>query len=165
LALTTGNLALDSSLIRRVHYYPVTGGVGEQISFAPVPNMRYATMVMTFFDGAIAHTFEARYDHVLGVIVVRDATLAWITIGSPGVVLDIDGIYSTLKMIVDLASDAYVRVLFNGVNYSAAGLLSVAPPDLTPRSMDMFFYVNNLAAPDITVQADVWILTQNEPVM
>lgn len=163
LMMTPGNLGGDTSRIARVNYYPILGRVGEQISFAPVPGLREVWLTLHVYTGATIYSFLVRYSHIAGTIAVWRGFAGFVVIGTPGISRDTNSSYTTIKLIADLETLSYTRVMINDRTYSAAGIVPWSAVDLTTKSLECFVEVYNNAAGVIAVAVDNWILTQNEP--
>ena len=164
LVFRTGPTAGDLSGFHKTLYYPVTGGIGVEIAFLPVADLRWFRVYMQVFDGTDYHWFHTYYDHTDGKIYVHDHTLGWTPIGTPGIVRVGAAIYSYIKLVGNLLTDDYVRVIFNDHTYDASDYSASVDTDATKKSMTIgcAAYTNVNAA--ILVPVDNLIVTQNEPV-
>lgn len=170
LKLTTGASPGDKVY---VGYYTLDSHVnriGCSVSFAPgdSPSMlnSYFACAITYYDGTNFSIGEIRIDSVLDKLQIYSSGGAYTDI-----VADLSsysmytgkGYWNTLKLVVDLSTSKYVRMLAYGVEYdlSAYGLYVSASSASRRLYGWMSIETNESAAHEVYI--DNFILTDNEP--
>ena len=162
--LKTGNVLNDNYAMGSQIFYPAPGPAGVEGSFIPVANLLNFDVLAQAFTGAVTTLFGARYLHTTGKLQVNDAVAGWVEIGSPGVQFQAMSCYSYLKMVVDLTTGYYVRVIFNGQGFTPTAYQGISSATAVRKSLWTGVAVYTGAAASIEVPVGHVIVTQNEPV-
>lgn len=161
--LVTGNVLNDYAGITRLLPLPVLGKIGFEISFTSDEDLNTQRFYIRRFDGVDHHTGEVYYDAVANRLYYVDST------GAPQVLpLSTDltasvTLFHTLKLVVDLSTDMYVRLILNEIEYDLSSYPLWVDDNLTPPMLAVNYWVRTQAAANQTVYADDAIVTQNEP--
>jgi hypothetical protein len=120
-------------------------------------------VLVGFYDGVYYTEYKARYVHTTGVISVKHLDGVYYAVGTASKVKDNGYTYGQLKMVVDLLTGAYVKVMinkhiFDASAYSCTGGASGATTGLVVQ-VD-FMAVGN---PQTALRIGNMIITQNEP--
>jgi len=164
LVLKTGPGAGDLCEFDRVLRYPVLGGIGLEVAFAPVPAMASFYVTLLLFDGTNVSRYTMAYGHTSGNLFIRDHTGAYVVVGTPGILRDNFGIYSQAKLVVDTLTGHYVRGLLNEHTYDLRAYRVGVTPDATVPSLSATLDAYAGASGAAEVRVDNVIVTQNEPI-
>lgn len=163
LVIKTGDSAGNQQSIVATIYRPVLAGVGAEIAFVPVTNLRTFEVVINEYDGTNYRNYHARYDHTDGKLYVLDSASVWQEVGSPGVLYTYLHCYTIIKLVVDFENQLYKRLLFNDVTYDLSAHSANVSASATSPHMRVQVYAYTDADASIEVRVDNLILTQNEP--
>jgi len=164
LILVPGNAVGDLIQIHKVMRYPVISGIGLEATFTPDPLAEWVELRLRIFDGVNLTSYAVRYVHFTGTVEVYDQAGAWVTVGTPGKMRDTYAAYTQFKLVIDLVSGNYARVMINDNTYLATVYSGFVAADLTAKSITGLVNVWRGAAGVCEVRLDNLIITQNEPV-
>lgn len=169
--LTTGNVIAD--MVTMVHYspYPVTSRVGFEISFTVHNNLSDLIFSQRLYDGSDEHFARVRYRPATDVLEYLDRNAVWQNLATSLVLLDAAYILHTIKLVMDLNTQEYIRIIVDDVDYD----LSVLEPPLllplyrhtpdpatTPHWEQIVDKITGVNA-NTSSYVDDAIVTQNEP--
>lgn len=163
ICLKTDAPEFSVTAIEHVLHYPVRGGIGLELAFLPVPNFDWLELTVIFYDGVDATKIKLGYDHPLGLIRLYTESDGWITLTTVGTQREADGSFVRIKVVGNILTGLYTRVIFNGVEYDASAYDLVIIDDVIKQSMSILIEAVNTAAGSAEVVIDDVILTQNEP--
>lgn len=169
--LTTGNVAGD--MVTMVHYspFPVTSRVGFEISFTVHDNLSDLIFSQRLYDGSDEHFARVRYRPATDVLEYLDRNAAWQNLAPSLVLLSATYILHTIKLVIDLNTQEYVRVIVDDVVYDLSALepplllpLYRHTPDVltTPHWEQLVDTITGVNA-NTSSYIDDAIVTQNEP--
>jgi len=159
----TGDAAGDYSAFTKVLYYPALGAIGLELAFVPCADLHYVTGGLYFYTGSQRHHYGALYNHTTGEVMVVPASGVWTTIGTPGIQRVGARDYSFMKLVANILTGEYVRVIFNASTYDASAYTPYIAVDATVKSLTLECRAVTDAASAIDVRVGHVILTQNEP--
>jgi len=148
------------------HYerFPVLGLVGFEASFTLQIGLDRVEFLSDFFDGADSRFFGVRYNQATQTLEYVDRLGAWVPLATG---LDIFGyisLFHTIKFVVDLRSNQYVRCLLDNRSYpmaNIAGQVVVGAPAV-PCWRILAASLSDTVTGVVNYMDDI-ILTQNEP--
>ena len=160
LYLYTGNMSGDITSLKRHFPLPVQSKLGFELSFSPiVTNFRYQITV-TLRDGTTVSEGLLRYDNKTEKIQIETDTSVDIATG-----IDVTKLYNswcTMKLVVDYATNKYVRVIFNNKQYDVSKYSMTTTSDTTtPR---LYVRLSAIVQENFnrSTYFDSFIITQNE---
>jgi len=159
----TGDSIGDYSAFSKVLYYPALGAIGLELAFVPCDNLRYVIASLYIFTGSQKHHYGVLYYLTLGKVKVGPADGVWATIGTPGIQRVGAVTYSIMKLVANILTGEYVRVIFNASTYDASAYTPYVLADATPKSLTIWVQAITDVASAIDVRVGHVIVTQNEP--
>lgn len=163
LMLKTGSGAGDASGFSRDIYFPVLGNIGLETAFCPQPNMSRFEIWLRVFTGTQEIRFKVYYKHTDGKIYLQHCDGLYYVIGTPGVQKQGGITYCTFKLVGNILTSKYVRVLFNSHTYLVSDYAPYVLSDTTAKSLRAYIITFNNTAGAIEVPVGYYIITQNEP--
>lgn len=166
--LTTGDEVGDPAMA--VHYapYPVVGGVGFEISFTIAPiiavgELHYHTFILTLFDGTHRHYAMIRYVEADKELLYWDGNPDWKVLASDLKLYFSTYEFKTLKLVIDLKTHKYMRLILNAKEYDMKDLSYQLTDDpITTPYWGSAFRLDTGRAENTISWIDDVILTQNE---
>lgn len=149
--------------ISRPFPIPVLGRYGFEFSFHPDDNLQYLIATLAYRDGTIEHQFQVTYD------AVEETLLQTIPGGSSvafaaGVDLYTgEGIFHTLKLVADLAGDAWVRVILDENEFELTDYGPYTFAWSGSPHINLIITTYGQSGLSSTIYVDDIIVTQNEP--
>ncbi len=161
--LTNGAVSPNATRIRTSVHYPVLGAIGTEFTLAFDNNVWYIYVYLDHFDGTAQHRFNFRYDHS-GKTLAIYTDAGYVTIDA-SISLAVWGEYRyhDTKLVVDLATDKYVRLIFNNTEYELSAYSAGTFASALGPYIDFWLTVNGNETLTSHVYVDNVILTQNEP--
>lgn len=161
--LTNGAVTPNAARLRTSTHYPVLGSIGSEFTLAFDDNIQYLYIYLDHYDGDVQHRFNLRYDHPNQVLAIYTTT-GYVTIADP-IVLATWGEYRfhDVKLVVDLATDSYVRLIINETEYNLAAYSAGTFASALGPYVDFWLSVTGNAGSVSHVYIDDVIITQNEP--
>lgn len=142
----------------------VPSGMGGEIAFAIDQMTSIVELGLNQYDGVDALIGTVRYSPLTKTLSYRPAVGAYVTIATGVQLLTEDHVFHTMKLVVDLVAEEYVKVMLDDVTYSLAGVpLRKTSPGLAER-FDLLIWNRGRDGIGDTVYVDRVIVTQNEPV-
>lgn len=164
LNIKTGDLGGDYEGISQYSFFPVEGGIGHEIWFTGKANLSDVIVGNLIYTGTNLEDYRVRYNYVTGKLYVWDTGGVYQEIGTPGVYVNGYGAFNPIKMVFNILTHKYTRILFGSRVYDA----SKYGPEITlsgfNRCMLSQVTVVAAAAMSVMVSVDNWIMTQNEPI-
>uniref|UniRef100_A0A6M3XXY5 Uncharacterized protein n=1 Tax=viral metagenome TaxID=1070528 RepID=A0A6M3XXY5_9ZZZZ len=161
--LTAGSDGLQYARIRHRHLHPVAGRVGVEISFTLHTNTSKMRFWLQFFDGINQQAYAIQYDAVANTLSYKTTAGAWTTFVADLDLPYLDTLFHTLKFVVDIENQKYVRCLFNRNEYDLLTYVPHITTDTTLESMMIAIEHISKAGTNPHSYVDDLILTQNEP--
>jgi len=163
--LHPGEVDDGEALIRHNLLYPVLGGIGFEAAFVPQANLKHVDLILFLYDGSRRYDYQARYDHVNGLVQVCIPGDEYPPVGAPGIMAEGWHSHCMMKVVANSETGKYARVMFNGHTYDASEHMVYSSVDTDTRpSMVAYVAVRNTGAHLVDVPVDCVIVTQNEPV-
>jgi len=161
--LTAGTAGTTFARIRKDLFLPVLSRMGLEVTFSYHEDMNEVRLEGIAYDGVNAHYFEVTYVFGTQLLLVYVPPGVWQPVAANVRIGTGAFASNTMKIVADLTTDQYVRLLFNGVSVPVAGVPLHAPGD--GRAPYLHVDVTNVGSattnPEILV--DCVIVTQNEP--
>lgn len=136
--------------------------LGGQMCFAVVTGVKWLDFEIRLEDGVDSYYFNARYEHTTGKLYVQTGMFAYTEFADHGVLTEGLGIYHHVKLYVDTESKAFVRLLFDNVEYNLSGYTPATQPNpISPRE-DVWIRVTSQDDVSGMVYVDSIVLTTDE---
>lgn len=161
--LTTGNLAGNLAEIERDFPLPVPSRTGFELSFALLPNVAYIELWAHHMEGTFTHTPRIRYQLLEESLQLLDHTATWVTVKPHIPLLPASHCFHTLKLVYDIISCRYARILLNNLAIDVSQHTPRRVPDPTTPRLSIHTRIRAAADGGATAYIDDFILTQNEP--
>jgi hypothetical protein len=161
--LTNGSDNSRFASIRKELYPTTVSKVGFEFSWASVYNDQYVEAWVEYLDGATIYRFIIRYDEALDVLQYRDSAGDLQNIATDLKMAVSSTVFHTLKLVIDLDTLEYVRVLVDGTTYLLTGYKGTQAAWITDPMIKCCVYNNGEAGENHYIWVDNVIITQNEP--
>lgn len=161
--LKTGAAEDEYAEISHILHYPAGGGIGVEVGFVPADALKSFRLGVRLFDGEEASHFQARYNHEDGTLGIRTGETTWSHVATVGVQHVGFNAFVSIKLVGNVVTSVYKRIIFNGVEYELNPLMFYAEDDDERRSMGVFFAADAGALGSAAIVIDDVIVTQNEP--
>ncbi|KKN35896.1 hypothetical protein LCGC14_0779000 [marine sediment metagenome] len=161
--LTGGSDGTRQAELRRDMPFLSLSSLGFEVSFSKASLVQTMEFVVQIWDGTNRHDYKIRYSDADDELQYWSSTEAWVTLAT-----DIDlgttaSLFDTLKMVVDLSGEMYVRVLFNERQLPMDDIdVKLTASGATPF-LRVFVLLTSRDGENDIVYVDDVILTQNEP--
>lgn len=161
--LTKGTDTSDHTQMGHTWYYPTVSKVGFEVSFTSNGNLTYIIFRQQLFDGTNRHWAELRYDHITNKLQYLDKNEAYQDLAT-NLVLTV-GYYAfhTIKIVIDIATRKYVRVILDNVEYDMSTIDYRVTAPFAILSWVQVVKIDEGIAGNQSICVDDVILTQNEP--
>jgi len=161
--ITTGDAVGDYARLTRYSFPPVLSKIGFEISFTSSAHAQYLQWGIGYYDGTNVHEGHIRFDVQNSNLQYYGDDAAWHIFATNIRVYGVTYLFHTIKLVIDIENDKYVRFLFDEKSYDlSAYALNVAGSALLPNLGLYIEVVTNLAA-NLSIYVDDAINTQNEP--
>lgn len=158
----SGDANNDYAGIRKYLSFPVKSKTGFEISFTHNVNVKYYEITMIFYDGTVSYSAIVRLDVDGTQIRVWYGTGAWKDITTTLPLEEIGRLFHTIKLVADLTTGYFSRLILDNVTYDLSGLQLVSgAPDVDPYLYCQFWF-KNTGVSTRTVYLDDAIVTINE---
>lgn len=161
--LVTGITASGHIYIARYLPYPVEGNVGSEFSFVNNTDLQYIILAFDCYSGLENKEGAVRYrcsDEALDIYL---PTVGFTEIATGIELVAATYFFHTLKLVVDLSTNKYVRLLLDSTSYDlSAYSISTAPSVIEPMWIFEITARNRVIGNEAFYIDDV-IITQNEP--
>ena len=165
LKLVTGATANDSSVV----YYFINdfhiNRVGAEISFASCSTDCLIYLDVNYFDGTTKLQGKIAYDTSTEKLQVWSGGI-WNTAATLPMFMGTAGEklpFTTMKLVMDLSRDEYVRALCAGTEVDISAYTPITALDATKRGMTVYVWYQTTAAAAQTAYIDGFKFTGNEP--
>lgn len=149
--------------IKRYFHYPVEGKIGLEFSFTLDPDTDEVRAWLLYYDGTLVRDFRVKYDHTNTDLICWSSGGAEVTLNSNLNLFVRDEVFHTIKLVVDIANDAFVRVLCDGEEYDASAGDVNTTADTTAKRLEADIEHKGDAAINANIWVDDIILTESEP--
>ncbi|MCL5026638.1 MAG: hypothetical protein M1531_09140 [Chloroflexi bacterium] len=157
---TVGNYARVSAQLQP----PPLGKWGIECSFTTYFHLYPLTFLISYRNGTINIIGEIQYDFNAQTLKYRNSDGTYTTLASNIILYSQIPLFHTIKLIVDMTTQQYVRVLLNGNTYDMAGIGMHAPGDVGASWVTLeITSVQGAGGSVDTNYIDDLIFTANEP--
>lgn len=151
--------------IKRYFHYPVLGKIGLEFSFTLDPDTNQVRAWLQYYDGTNVNRFNVLYDHTNAALKCGKHDGTHTTLNGALSLYVGDETFHTIKLVVDLETIAFVRVLCDGSEYDASAAAVSTTADTSAERLEVDIEHKGIVAP--AVNPNVWvddiILTEGEP--
>lgn len=161
--LVAGSTASRYALLSRTLPYPIVSKYGFEFSFKIDSNVYRLDFAAWFYDGTTLSIFNVRYDHTNSLLQIQTTGAAWQTIATGIALSDSTTPFHTIKVVINLSSGYYVRVILNDTEYNLSAYIAYQAASATGARMNVRFTDWGVAASNAVVYVDDFIITSGEP--
>jgi len=140
----------------------VAGKFGLEVSFATGANESQPYVKFQVYDGTQLYDFQIRFSTTNSLIQYRDADGNWQNLATGVNILKGDTYWHTLKLVIDSNEGEYIRVLFDGQDYSMAGIAGAVSASSIAPYLLITLANTTVGGVDSEIYYDDCIITQNE---
>jgi len=144
--------------------FPAEGKVGLEVSFTLDPETAYLLFALRWYDGTNVRLWVVKYDHENGVLSCGGGDGGHTTLNSALSLRVRDNLFHTLKFVMDMEEESFVRVLLDALAYTPTTAAISKTADNTAASLEIVTRHYSIAAP--VTNPNIWIdnvvLTQEE---
>jgi hypothetical protein len=148
--------------VKKEMFYPAISKIGLELCFSINNTIHNAFVYLDFYDGTNLTEFVIYYEHSSGKLYIRDSAGVYHVLATPGVLYPDNKKFEICKLVVDLLSGAYVRLLWGAHNYDASAYSGKVTAAASNRYMYYVFQVDGTAGGAGVIQLGSIIVTQNE---
>ncbi|KKM27720.1 hypothetical protein LCGC14_1571830, partial [marine sediment metagenome] len=147
------------------HKLPVqiASRAGCEIAFAMDGVTSEVDLQIARYDGSNLVLGRVFYDAVNERLRYRDSADVAVTLATGVALSTVAGVFHYMKLVVDLESDEYVKVLLDNVAYSLTGVALRTQASATAPGFAILALNRGVAGESHAVYLDRVIITQNEP--
>jgi len=163
--LVTGTTINDSAVV----YYLLNdfhvNRVGAEISFASCSTDCYIYIDMNYFNGVTKLQGKMAYDTSNNKLQVWSGAM-WVTVATLPMFMGNSGEklpFTTLKLVMDLERNEYVRALCAGTEVDISSFTPITGADATKRGITVYVWYQTKVAVAQTAHIDGFKFTGNEP--
>ncbi|MEA3281678.1 MAG: hypothetical protein U9Q68_03825 [Euryarchaeota archaeon] len=163
--LVTGTTIADSAA---VYYYLSDFNIdriGAEISFASASVNSYIYIDLNYYDGTTQLRGKIAYDLATDILQVWSGG-AWVSAATLPMFMGSSGDrlpFTTIKLVMDLANNNYVRALCAGSEVDLSAYTPITVADATKRGVVAYVWFQTKAASAQTAYIDDFKFTGNEP--
>jgi len=161
--LLKGDKTTDHAQMSHYWPYPVLSKLGCEISFTSNDNITYIEFRQYIFDGTNRHHAELRYDTANNKLQYLDEDGNYQDLATGLVLLSGFYLFNTIKVVIDPATQQYVRVILNDVEYDMSGIDYRLTANAASPYWIQTVKIDEGIAAAYGIYVDDVILTQNEP--
>lgn len=161
--LTTGNAQNDYICITHYSPRPVLSKIGFEISFTTDEDLNAHFFYIIYYDGTNRHQALICYNPTTDKLYYYNENGAAQELASNLNLYAYSTHYHTLKLVVDLETDKYVRLLLDETEYDLSSYLIQESASATLPRLEVQYLVRTNVASSESVYAEDAIITQNEP--
>lgn len=163
LKLTTGSGENEYSEYGYPLLYPIFGRVGVEVSFTVENDTEYIIIEMSLYDGSTQYIWGVRYDEDNNKIQYKPSVGDWTDLITGVALYEYPQGYHTIKMVVDLGTKKYLRVLVDGWSWTTGDLdIYTHDSDTSKRYIGRILHYG-ASGKNAVSYIDNVIFTQNEP--
>jgi hypothetical protein len=116
-----------------------------------------------FLDGTFCHYTSLRYIPNTDKLQYYDSAGQWQDLDDDLPLTEEYPIFHTVKMVVDLSTRKYVRVILNNIEYDMSALSYYGYPNFESPKCEHYVFIQTGVNDNLSVYIDDVIVTQNEP--
>lgn len=161
--MTPGTTGAVGAELTAAMYYPRTTKIGLEVSFATEKVFDEIHARVYLYTGTAAQEFHFRYDLTNKTLDVLDSVLGWTTVASDVAFAQTVQNWHTMKVVADLATLQYTRIIFDNAEYDVSQYSFVTAASSARSSMRASILVLGTGSANLHVYVDDIILTQSEP--
>lgn len=161
--LTAGSDGTRIASITRRAPFPVAGPFGLELSFNLPGTIETFNLQFQMFDGTNVVSGAVRWVDADDELQYTDSAGAWVTFRTGVDLLTSTKLFHTIKLVVDLSAQEYLRIILDDVDFSLAGIAAHVAASGTLPVLDAIVTLIGRAGQNDEVYVDDAIITQNEP--
>ena len=150
-----------AQVLKRVHP-TVVGKVGVEFSWARRPADTIITVFLAYFPSGAYHYGGLRYHGPDDVWQYLDKANVWQTLEADVDLFSGDAVYHTMKLVIDLETDEYVRAMLDGFEHSLEGVGMLGSFIQAGPYVLALVDLTDILATNPYIYVDDLIITQNE---
>jgi hypothetical protein len=162
-ALTPGNAVDDWACISKSTGAVIPSKIGFSIATTITDEIDHYIIEIEYYDGTKDHIAKLRYDRINKTLAYFSSAETYTTFAEGIKLKEYPALFYNLKLVIDVNSREYVRVLTDTVEYDLSGIGYTTYNSTDPPLLTVSYKVVNNDTGNFTVYADNAIITQNEP--
>ena len=160
--LTTGTGGTQSAIITTSGDYSPADRVGFEVAFSLTTQPATIYFMLTVWDGTNVNHAYARINEATNKVQVKNSALVYVDAGD-FVPVPLLGLFYSVRLVVDLATKRYVRLLVTGTEYDLSDIACWSGADASGPAFSFSVWPVHDAAVNTTMYLDRMIITTNEP--
>lgn len=144
--------------------FPAEGKMGLEISFTLDPETDYLLFALRWYDGTDVRLWVVKYDLANTTLSCGGGDGGHTTLNSSLSLRVRDNLFHTLKFVMDMEEESFVRVMVDALSYTPTTAVIQKGADATPASLEIVTRHYAIASP--VNPPNIWIdnvvLTQEE---
>ncbi len=156
----SGMVALGTAYL----IYPVLGGIGLEVTFAADGYTDYINFQVRIHTGSLKHEYNVRFTKSANMFAVKADDGNYHDIGGFALTTTGGVIFTHLKVVFDILTGRYVRLMVNDNTYDISAYLPYTEASALSRGLYLGLQVVNGSSGASVLKLDNVIVTQNEPV-
>jgi hypothetical protein len=161
--LVTGNTIGDFASIEKAFPLPRSTRVGVEFSFDFIAGIESINLRAVLYDGTNSYFVEVRYDDPDQKLQYRIGLTTWANAATGIELLSAVPTWHTCKLVFDIATKKYVRLLLDDVEYDLSNVTLHSVAVEMPKCMIVDIETYTATAANKYAYIDDVIITQNEP--
>lgn len=163
LRMTTPVQAGGFSWISKVFQPTILEKIGIEVGYNVDDDPPEVWIYISRYDGTNYHLWIIKHDTDASELFYRSSGAAWVRFATDAYCDTSFYAWHTLKLVLDLSNNEYLRVLYNNQEYDLEGLASQSIASATTPRISVVFEIWGDDVANYDVFLDNIILTQNEP--
>jgi len=161
--LTTGDAVGNYAEISRSLSLPVETRLGLEASFTSTDHLSYYYFSLAIYDGSLEHIARITYKPPTDILEARDSPTTSKTIASALKLYPLEGLFNTIKFVIDYSTKKYVRCILNEVEYPIPTVTYATATNYTTPYAKLIIHIVTGYNSNQSMYLDNVIFTQNEP--
>ena len=145
------------------HPYQQLSKLGFEFSFMTLSSVMQASALLDLFNGSKHYQAGVLYNYATDGIYYLDSTGAWVAVSTVAPIRVVEGLFNTLKLIIDLPNEKYKSVFLNHLSWSLSSYNLFQETDTTAPGSGLTLQGQSPAAASQDLYLDDIIFTQEEP--
>ena len=163
LKLTTGSTASRDAYAVTVQPYTYPSKMGLELNISMDANSAGFSLYVTYYNGVNSYYLEMNLQKNTGVFGLYNELGAWQQIASGLVFTNNTRHFLNLKVVIDMSTQKYDRLILDGVNYDLTAYGMQVFTSATARKISFMIDTGSIGVSNGISYLDSVILTQNEP--
>jgi len=151
------------SAIQRAYTILGSQQLGQTISFFNLSTWTDLKGRLYYYDGVTVHMPQWKINATEQKLYVQLSDLAWHEVCGTGSLYTGYSAFHTIKLVADIATGLYKRIMFNNLDYDISTLAYRTQANATAPNILNTFILENTVAAIKSVVLDDFVLTQAEP--